>query len=459
MVSKKEGVSADTGFFAFMKKRKRQIGLTTIICSTLTFNLAFASDPTTNITTNTTTKEIFHIYNGKEYIGAVTDEEKIDTLIAEKEEEASTQYKEFSVDAGSNIKVIPEQVFTVAVDEQQTLQSLEQSIVVEAQAMAFVVGGQTVAYVKDQTDFHKTMEELKLLYISQKELDSLNASNNSTEPPLVQNETRVKAVSIAENITGKAMNVNPLEITQPKQLAKRLVEGGEITKTYTVQTGDTLQSIAKAYGLTVNEVVEQNKHLRVDSELSAGQVVQVKIVKPYVNVEVQYEVLKVHAVEHQKIVKESASLLKGQTELEQQGQDGKLEEVVIMTEVNGERQLKATVSSEVVQQPVNEVEIVGTKEVPHVGVGSFAWPAVGGYISSKMGPRWGRSHDGIDIARPSDYTIKASDNGKVTSAGPDGTYGNKVVIDHNNGYETVYAHLSSISVEVGQTVAQGQKLV
>ena len=70
-----------------------------------------------------------------------------------------------------------------------------------------------------------------------------------------------------------------------------------------------------------------------------------------------------------------------------------------------------------------------------------------------MGTRWGAYHRGIDIARPSNYTIKAADNGVVTFAGRDGTYGNKVVINHNNGYETVYAHLSSINVSVGQVVA------
>ena len=75
-----------------------------------------------------------------------------------------------------------------------------------------------------------------------------------------------------------------------------------------------------------------------------------------------------------------------------------------------------------------------------------------------MGPRWGRNHDGIDIARPSNRTIKASDNGRVTFTGWDGTYGQKVVINHSNGYETVYAHLASITVSVGDVVEQGQQI-
>ena len=76
--------------------------------------------------------------------------------------------------------------------------------------------------------------------------------------------------------------------------------------------------------------------------------------------------------------------------------------------------------------------------------------------------KWGcvgaQLHRGIDIARPSSRTILAADNGVVVSAGWDGAYGNKVVIDHNNGYKTLYAHLSSINVKVGQTVPQGANL-
>ncbi|MHC8523890.1 M23 family metallopeptidase [Rossellomorea sp. H39__3] len=51
------------------------------------------------------------------------------------------------------------------------------------------------------------------------------------------------------------------------------------------------------------------------------------------------------------------------------------------------------------------------------------------------------------------------DNGVVESAGwNDGGYGNKIVIDHQNGYKTIYGHLASISVKAGQKVEQGQKI-
>src|SRR5690625_560836 len=79
-------------------------------------------------------------------------------------------------------------------------------------------------------------------------------------------------------------------------------------------------------------------------------------------------------------------------------------------------------------------------------------------ISSTYGPRWGSFHRGIDFARPSNRDILASAGGVVESAGYLGSYGNRIVINHNNGYKTLYAHLSSINVTVGQTVSQGEKV-
>ncbi|MBX0358260.1 M23 family metallopeptidase [Halobacillus sp. Nhm2S1] len=117
-----------------------------------------------------------------------------------------------------------------------------------------------------------------------------------------------------------------------------------------------------------------------------------------------------------------------------------------------------TIEKEVVKEPVKKVILQGTKKIPSRGTGDFAWPAVGGEITSKQGERWGRYHKGIDIAGVSNKTIKAADNGKVIEAGYRNSFGNKVVIDHGNGYETIYAHLSSIDVKKGQIVKRGEKI-
>ncbi|MEP7224027.1 MAG: M23 family metallopeptidase, partial [Actinomycetota bacterium] len=83
------------------------------------------------------------------------------------------------------------------------------------------------------------------------------------------------------------------------------------------------------------------------------------------------------------------------------------------------------------------------------------WP-VDGVVVSGFGLRWGRMHEGIDIAASSGTPIRAAAAGTVIHAGWLGGYGNLVVIDHGNGLATAYAHASSILVGVGQQVAQGE---
>lgn len=89
------------------------------------------------------------------------------------------------------------------------------------------------------------------------------------------------------------------------------------------------------------------------------------------------------------------------------------------------------------------------------GGGNFIWPA-GGSLTQYFS--W--YHPGIDIANRAGPGIAASDGGTVVVAGwPDSTgYGNRVVVDHGNGYRSLYAHLSNIYVSIGQVISRGQLL-
>lgn len=89
------------------------------------------------------------------------------------------------------------------------------------------------------------------------------------------------------------------------------------------------------------------------------------------------------------------------------------------------------------------------------GSGQFVWPASGG-ISQGYIPG---IHRAIDIANRSLPPILAADSGTVVAAGWDSSgYGNRVVIDHGNGFVTLYAHMSAISVTAGQTVGKGNQI-
>ena len=69
-----------------------------------------------------------------------------------------------------------------------------------------------------------------------------------------------------------------------------------------------------------------------------------------------------------------------------------------------------------------------------------------------------RMHNGIDFTARSGTPIQATGNGKVVKAGRVSGFGNRVVIDHGYGYETIYAHMSQIDVKAGQEVTRGQQI-
>lgn len=97
-------------------------------------------------------------------------------------------------------------------------------------------------------------------------------------------------------------------------------------------------------------------------------------------------------------------------------------------------------------------------EAPTVAaVSSLNWP-VQGPVTSGFGPRWGRMHNGLDIAANTGTPVLSSAPGTVLSAGPNGDFGNAVLINHGGGLVTLYAHLNTINVSKGQSVFTGNSL-
>lgn len=88
----------------------------------------------------------------------------------------------------------------------------------------------------------------------------------------------------------------------------------------------------------------------------------------------------------------------------------------------------------------------------------WVMPVEGYRFSSAFGTRWGRLHAGDDFAATTGTRIGALSSGTVVFAGQQSGYGNKVEIRHWDGTVSVYAHMNSIAVRVGQTVAPGAKV-
>lgn len=409
---------------------------------------------------NTSLGEIFHIYANEKYIGAVSNAEAVEVLLTAKEQELSKKYKNLTIDARSNVDIISEQVFEVNVDDADTLQKLGETLVVEADAQAVKVNGEVVAYVEDAQKLEQVMEKLKLQYVSKKELEAIDqpAVATASIPALHKNETRIVEVALSAEVDGEEAKAQPAEIL-PVDAAVQFLQTGMLEEQkYAIKAGDTLEKIAKKHDLTMAEIMELNPGIEPTTVLQIDQQLNVTVNKPFVTVKVVEEKMKVEAIEHAKIVEEDPTMLKGEKIVKQEGADGKREVLYSITTENGKRTERTVLSEKVMTEPQSRIVVVGTKVIPSRGTGSFVWPTNGGYISSNMGARWGAFHRGLDIARPSNYTIKAADNGVVTFTGWDGSYGNKIVISHNNGYETIYAHLSQIDVSVGQVVGQGSAI-
>jgi murein DD-endopeptidase MepM/ murein hydrolase activator NlpD len=89
-----------------------------------------------------------------------------------------------------------------------------------------------------------------------------------------------------------------------------------------------------------------------------------------------------------------------------------------------------------------------------VGSGKFIWPSV---YQALSGGSFREGHPGIDLSTPAGTPVYAADAGLVIFAGWTGVgYGNTVVIDHGNGYRTLYGHLSQVSTYCGAKVQAGK---
>ncbi|MFZ5827415.1 MAG: peptidoglycan DD-metalloendopeptidase family protein [Bacillota bacterium] len=88
---------------------------------------------------------------------------------------------------------------------------------------------------------------------------------------------------------------------------------------------------------------------------------------------------------------------------------------------------------------------------------TYIWP-VSAPVSSYFGLRWGRPHNGIDLAANHGDEVQASRSGEVLIAGTVPGYGETVILVHDDGSRTLYAHCSKLLVKSGQKVRQGQTI-
>lgn len=225
---------------------------------------------------------------------------------------------------------------------------------------------------------------------------------------------------------------------------------------YTVQPNDTLWGIAAAYDTTVEHLLAINENL--SENIRDGITIKVEESVPLLSVRTVQTASLVEPIPYEVEKVDDNTIYKNTTVVAQQGQNGEARVLARITKVNGVEQDRNVLETETITAPVKQIEKVGTKERPATtGSGTFARPTYGS-LSSRYGSRWGRRHTGIDIAGSYNSSIKAADGGVVTYAGWMSGYGNYVVINHENGYQTGYGHCASLTVKVGDRVAKGDEV-
>jgi murein DD-endopeptidase MepM/ murein hydrolase activator NlpD len=244
--------------------------------------------------------------------------------------------------------------------------------------------------------------------------------------------------SVDEFSFGGDVAVDPLTQVSEKPRAEVL--------DYAVESGDTLDSISKKFGVDVDSIKWLNKDVnekRIKPGLSLKIPPVVGVVHTVKTGETVYSIAKRYNVSAQAIVDfpfnefsndETFALAIGQRVIVPDGE----------------------MPDEPIFSPRSNIANVLTPSAGNVSAtGKWLWPAAG-TITQYYKP-W---HKAIDVANGSGGPILAADAGTVVVSGwPDNSgYGNRVLLDHGNGYKTLYAHMSKLSVSVGQTVRRGDVL-
>lgn len=440
----------------FMKK----VAITAFLGFGLTIATASAED---------ILQTVYHVYLDGEHIGKVDQQEIVEKHLEDKILKDAAQYKDLDLTIDGKVDYISEMVFNPTYNNEEVTSVLDENTSIVANVVELKIADRTVGYFENEEAVDAVVNAYKAKYVSDDVLAEMDAakegskdsntdSKKQIESKLTIGEKHIRDVELSDDVELETKQVVPADVLTEEQGVALLEKGTLEEKVHKVKEDEVLGEIASNYDLSTKELLELNSDLTADSLLHIGQEINVTALEPFVDVVVTEEELVEEKILYETEIIESGELYKGDEEIKQAGKDGKKEVLYSIEKTNGKQTAKEVKTEKTTEEAVKEVVIKGTKVIPSRGTGKMVWPAVGGYISSHVGERWGSMHKGLDIARPSNRSILAADNGVVVSAGADGSFGNKVVIDHNNGLKTLYAHLSSIEVSVGQTVEQGSKI-
>ncbi|MBR5542553.1 MAG: M23 family metallopeptidase [Oscillospiraceae bacterium] len=312
--------------------------------------------------------------------------------------------------------------------------------------------------------FFSQIDEVSQLYALTVDGEVVGASRNRetlqrmVDELLYTNDPNVRA-RFAQDVSISQKYVDSSKLISYEEIREKLTSKRHSTREYTIKSGDTISSIAKANGMTKEDLLDLNPSLR-NGKLRAGRKVTVAKEVPFLSVEAVRHVEYTETIPFETREVSDSSIYKGDKKVVTQGKTGTRKVVADVTYVDNKEVSREIISSVVTKEPQTKVVHVGTKARPKTAAtGKLSRPVSGGIISSNYGMRRGSMHKGVDFAASHGSRISAADGGTVTWAGwKRGGWGYLVVINHGNGIETYYAHNSKVLVKVGQKVAKGQQI-
>ncbi len=285
-------------------------------------------------------------------------------------------------------------------------------------------------------------------------LETAAVTDSSNQELVSQSkEDGVKNIRFSDPIYVAATKAKQDQITKDDDAYAQLVEEKGEEAVYVVQPGDYMELIAQKNNMDVAQLKELNPQIESDEDLYYDDRLNVMVPSAPLSVMVDrqetYEENYYAEVEYE----DDDSMYIGESTVVQDGQEGKHIVTDLVTYEGdveaGREQLEETVEVAAVAQIVKR----GTKSRP-----TYMYPVTNWNVTSTFGYRWGRLHAGTDVGIPIGTTVRASRSGRVVTAGWVGGYGNCVMIDHGDGIQTRYGHLSQVLVSVGQYVDQGEQI-
>lgn len=307
------------------------------------------------------------------------------------------------------------------------------------QVWAIAVGGKDVAYVRTEAEAKQAVPSLIEDY--RKSL-------------LKKGSTNVLSVSLDQQVTCHESEAPVAEVGDVEQAKRILLRGTDKTLLHVVARGESLWGIANSASLTVADLRKANPSLSNANVIRVGQEINLVVPDPYINLKSTEKYTYIKYLPFGESVRQDPALWPYEGYVEKAGVHGRNEVTVEIDRVNGEEVARRSVAERNLSSSTTQDYVQGTKVYP-ARSGGLIWPAPG-RITSPYGYRRGGFHHGMDIGAPYGASVLAAKGGTVILAGWNGNLGECVIIDHGDGLESRYGHLSVISVSVGDSVSGGQ---